>query len=62
MVYYYTKITIPDLDLLEINILESIISDTYQYFVWDEDDNKLKVFLNRELTYSEKLILDNIIG
>jgi hypothetical protein len=62
MIYYYTKTTIPDLDTLEIAILNSSISSTYEYFRWDEGDDKLKVHLNRELNSSEKIVLDGLVA
>lgn len=61
MIYYYEKLTSPDLTNLELNFLVSIIAETYQYFRWDEEDKKLKIFLNRELNSEEKLILDNLV-
>lgn len=62
MVYYYVKVATPNLDTLEIAFLASSIAGTYDYFRWDEDDDKLKVYLNRELDSAEKITLDNLVA
>jgi hypothetical protein len=62
MIYYYTKTNAPDLDILELKILDSELSNIYESFRWDSDDNKLKVTLNKELNGLEKNILDKILN
>jgi hypothetical protein len=62
MVYLYEKLLPPDLTILESNFLVTSLAETYQYFRWDEEDKKLKIYLNRELNISEKEILDNLVS
>ena len=62
MVYTYLKPISPNLDVLEIAILSSLIAETYLYLNWNEDDQNLQVHLNIELTLEQKNILDEIIN
>jgi hypothetical protein len=62
MLYLYVKTIIPNLDSLEGRIYASSIYGTYNYFRWDDDDDKLKVYLNRELNIEEKILLDIIVS
>jgi hypothetical protein len=60
LIYNYIKQVSPNLDILEANFLLSKISETYKYFLWNEGDTTLKIFLNRELNSEEKLLLDEM--
>jgi hypothetical protein len=62
MIYLYEKLLPPNLDILEENFLISSIAETYNHFRWDEEDKKLKIYLNRELTVEEKLELNTLIS
>jgi len=62
MIYLYTELTSPNLDILEIGILESSLAETYQSLRWDEEDKILKVKLNKVLDGTEKILLDELIA
>jgi len=63
MMYFYTKVHAPDLDILEATILaSSLIVGIYIYLRWDAEDTLLKVELNRELDSEEKIVLDNLVS
>ena len=59
--YYYTKVLTPDLDYYEAEILKTSFASALNHLRWDEDDELLKVYMDRELNTSEKDELDGII-
>lgn len=61
MIYLYIKLKCPDLDILETNILTSLLAEYYGYLRWDAEDKILKVKLNTKLNLEQKIILDNLI-
>jgi hypothetical protein len=58
--YDYTKS--PDLDNLETLILESTLLTIYNYLRWDEECNKLKIDLIRQINEEEQLLLDSLVS
>ena len=63
MCYKYQYNNVPNLDIIESNILISSFVDIYNFLQWDEDDlgQELKIHLNRELSVEEKVSLDSLI-
>ena len=62
MTYEYSSYTVaPNLDTLETAILGSAFSESYDHLRWDKSDEKLKVYMDSELSTENKATLDTLV-